>query len=112
MGTRIYVAKIYQVEHSTTEGFGNRQEAINRLLFDECSELSWMGEDIEASEHLEIPRSELGSLIAKIASNRDHYDKWLKEHDIDVSVDNFIVTIATWISQSDPRNDFVVLSWY
>lgn len=82
------------------------------MLYKYCPSLSWEGEDIECSERLEVPRSELADLIGKIANNREDFEKWLKIHMIDITVDKFIRYIAEWIAFSDQRNDFVVLTWY
>ncbi len=112
MGYRIRVAEVYQVKHHVFDNFGGNSEAINRMLAENCPGLSWEGEDVEYSERLEVPRSELGDLIAKIASDREDFEKWAKLHDIEESADEVIAIIAKWISFSDQRNDFVVLSWY
>lgn len=112
MGYRIHVAKVYQVEHCQFDNFNNNSEAINRMLAEHCPGLSWEGEDVEVSERLEVPRSELGELIAKIASDKEDFEKWAKLYDIEESADEVIAIIAKWIAFSDQRNDFVVLSWY
>lgn len=77
-----------------------------------CPNLSWEGEDAECSSRLEVPRSELADLIGKITNNREDFEKWLKIHMIDITIDKFIRYIAEWIAFSDQRNDFVVLTWY
>ena len=112
MGNRIHVAEIYQVSNSNSAHFSNRSVEINRLLFENCPGLAWEGEDVECSERLEVPRDELADLIGKIVDRRDDFSKWLNEHDIDCTADNLIRIIAGWISMSDQRNDFVVLTWY
>lgn len=71
MGYRIRVAEVYQVKHHVFDNFGGNSEAINRMLAENCPGLSWEGEDVEYSERLEVPRSELGDLIAKIASDKE-----------------------------------------
>ena len=50
--------------------------------------------------------------IGKIVADREDFDKWLKLYDIQESVDDVIRIIAGWISKSDQRNDYVVLTWY
>lgn len=112
MGYRIHVAKVYQVENSQFDNFNGKSEAINRMLAENCPGLSWEGEDVEYSARLEVPRSELGDLIAKIASDKEDFEKWAKLYDIEESADQVIAIIAKWIAFSDQRNDFVVLSWY
>lgn len=54
MATKIHVAEVYQVKHHIFDNFSNKQEVINRLLYKECPDLSWQGEDVECSEHLEV----------------------------------------------------------
>lgn len=112
MGYRIHVAKVYQVENCQFDNFNNKSEAINEMLAENCPGLSWEGENAEYSERLEVPRSELGDLIAKIASDKEDFEKWAKLHDIEENADEVIAIIAKWIAFSDQRNDFVVLSWY
>lgn len=111
MGYRIHVAEEYQVRH-TSEAFSNHSAEVNRMLHENCPNLSWSGEDVECSDRLKVPRAELAVLIYKIVAHRNDFDKWLKCHNIDESVDDVIKIIAGWISKSDQRNDFVVLSWY
>lgn len=112
MGYRLHVAEEYQVRHSIYDAFSNRSSEINRMLHENCPNLSWTGEDVESSEILKVPRSDLADLIGKIVADREDFDKWLKLYDISESVDDVIRIIAGWISKSDQRNDFVVLSWY
>ena len=59
-----------------------------------------------------VPRSDLADLIGKIVADREDFDKWLKLYDIQETVDDVIRIIAGWISKSDQRNDYVVLTWY
>lgn len=112
MGYKIHVAEVYQVKHCTFDCFSNKQDIINRLLYTECPDLSWQGEDIESSEHLEVNRCDLASLIAKICSSRQEFEFWRQVNKIEESLDAIIVIIAKWIALSDPRNDYVVLRWY
>lgn len=112
MGYRLHVAEVYQVQAHKRDYFNNQSADINRMLAENCPGLSWEGEDIETSERLEVPRSELADLIGKIVSGRENFDEWLKFHDINVTVDEFIRYIAEWIANSDQRNDFVVLYWH
>lgn len=112
MGYNLHVAEEYQVRHSISDAFSNRSSEVNRMLHKNCPNLSWMGEDVESSERLTVPRSELADLIGKIVADCDDFDKWLKLYDIRESVDDVIRIIAGWISKSDQRNDFVILSWY
>ncbi len=112
MGYRIHVAEVYQVKYHKYDNFNGKSEAINRMLAENCPGLSWEGDDVECSAQLEVPRAELGDLIAKIASDKEDFEKWAKLHDIEESADKVIAIIARWISFSDQRNDSVVLSWY
>lgn len=112
MGYRLHVAEEYQVHHSISDAFSNHSTEVNRMLQENCPNLRWWGEDVETSERLSVPRSELADLIGKIVADREDFDKWLKLYDISESVDDVIRIIAGWISKSDQRNDFVILSWY
>lgn len=112
MGYRLHVAEVYQIQAYKRDYFNGQSVDINRMLAENCPGLSWEGEDLETSERLEVPRSELADLIGKIVDDREDFDKWLKLYDIGVSVDEFIRFIAEWIANSDSRNDFVVLYWH
>lgn len=112
MGYRIHVAEEYQVRHSISDAFNNHSTEVNRMLHENCPNMTWEGEDIEFSDRLKVPRSELADLIGKIVDDREDFDKWLKLYDISESVEDVIRIIAGWISKSDQRNDFVILSWY
>ena len=112
MGTKIHVAEVYQVKHHIFDNFSNKQDVINRLLYNECPDLSWQGEDVESSEHLEVTRTDLSELIAKMVHNRQEYEIWRKINKIEESLDTIIGIIAKWMAFGDPRNDYVVLIWY
>ncbi len=112
MGYRLHVAEVYQVKHHSQDYFNGSSAEINRMLHENCPNLSWEGEDVECSERLTIPRSELADLIAKIAEDREDFNKWAQLYGIDVTADKMIRIISEWIANSDQRNDFVVLSWY
>lgn len=112
MGSKVHVAEVYQVKHHLFDNFNGKSDAINRMLAENCPGLVWEGEDVECSERLEVPRAELGDLIAKIASDKEDFEKWAKLYDIEESADQVISIIAKWIALSDQRNDFVVLFWY
>lgn len=112
MGNRIHVAKTYEVKYADSEAFCNRKEAVNHFLYENCPNMAWEGESAEYSEVIEIPRSDLANLIGKIITNRKYYEDWAQSHKIEESADQFITILAQWISQSDQRNDFVILSWY
>ncbi len=112
MGAKIHVAEVYQVKHHIFDNFSNRQDVINRLLYKECRDLSWQGEDVECSEHLEVYRYDLANLIAKICYNRREFELWRKANEIEESLDDIIGIIAKWMALGDQRNDFVVLDWY
>ncbi len=112
MGRRIHIAEVYQVKHLSFDCFNNMQGVINRLLYTECPDLSWQGEDIESSEHLEVYRTDLANLIAKICNSRLEFEFWREVNKIEESLDTIIVIIAKWMALSDPRNEYVVLNWY
>lgn len=112
MGTRIHVAEVYQVKHHTFDNFCNKQDVINRLLYNECPDLSWQGEDVESSEHLEVTRTDLSELIAKMVYNRREYEIWREKNQIEESLDTIVGIIAKWMALGDTRNDYVVLTWY
>lgn len=112
MGYKIHVAEVYQVTHRAFDCFSNKQDVINRLLYEECSDLSWLGEDIDSSEHLEVYRFDLANLIAKMVYNRREFEIWREKNQIEESLDTIIGTIAKWMALADPRNDYVVLTWY
>lgn len=112
MATKIHVAEVYQVKHHTFDDFSNKQDVINRLLYKECPDLSWQGEDVECSEHLEVYRYDLANLIAKIVYNRREFEIWREKNQIEESLDTIIGIIAKWMALGDPRNDYVVLNWY
>ena len=112
MGAKIHVAEVYHVKHHIFDNFSNKQDVINRLLYKECPDLSWQGEDVECSEHLEVYRYDLANLIAKICYNRREFELWRKENQIEESLDDIIGIFAKWMALSDQRNDFVVLDWY
>lgn len=112
MAIKIHVAEVYQVKHHTFDGFSHKQDVINRLLYNECPDLSWQGEDVESSEQLEVYRYDLANLIAKICYNRREFELWREKNQIEESLDTIIGIIAKWMALSDPRNDYVVLNWY
>lgn len=109
---KIHVAEVYQVKHHTFDCFSHKQDVINRLLYKECPDLSWQGEDVECSEHLEVYRYDLANLIAKICYNRRDFELWREENQISEMLDDIIGIFAKWMAHSDQRNDFVVLDWY
>jgi hypothetical protein len=112
MGYRIHCAEVYQVKYRATDHFCNKTEAINKLLYDQCPEITWDGEDISCSERLEVPRAELATLIGRIVNNPTYFEKWRDTWGIAESLNEIICIIACWIAESDQRNDYVVLSWY
>lgn len=109
---KIHVAELYQVKYHAIDNFSNKQDIINRLLYDECQDLSWQGEDVESSEQLEVSRKDLSNLIAKICYNRRGYEIWREKTSIKESLDEIIGIIAKWMAFSDPRNEYVVLTWF
>lgn len=111
MGTRIHVASTYQVEHIVSDNFSNQMIEINHFLYENCPGLDWEGDDVCCSTRLEVPRSDLGKLIGKILKHKDEFEKWSKDV-IRMSVDEFVTVLASWISNSDQRNEFVVLTWF
>lgn len=112
MGAKVHVAEVYQVKHNISDNFSGKQFEINSLLFRECEGVSSDEEDVTLASQIEVPRTELAKLIGKIARNRDKYGRWCMKNGITESLDEIITIIAKWISCSDQRNDFVVLSWF
>lgn len=112
MGYRIHVAEVYQVKHCTFDDLKCKQDAINRLLYEHCPSMSWDGEDVDCSERLEVPRAELADLIGWVASSKEQFAEWAKLHQIEETSEQMIAIIAKWISFSDQRNDYVVLTWF
>lgn len=114
MGHRLHVAELYQVKHHTRDYFdGTSSEEVNWMLLINCPGFSWEGNcAIEYATRFEVPRTELANFIAKIAADREGFNKWAQSHDINETADEMIRIIAEWIANSDQRNDFVVLSWY
>ena len=112
MGIKAHVAEVYQVKHRIYDNFSGKQDVINRLLYKECPDLNWQGEDVECAEQLEITRADLANLIAKICYNRRDFELWREENQISETLDDIIGIFAKWMAHSDQRNDFVVLNWY
>lgn len=111
MGYRIHCSPVYQVTYGNGY-FSHKSEAINRLLRDISEDISYEGEDVETAERLEVPRADLAHLIGKITTDREWFVEWLKRNSIDCTPEDFITVLCEWISNSDPRNDYVVLTWF
>lgn len=111
MGYRIHCSPVYQVTYGNGY-FSHNTAAINSLLQSVSEDISYEGEDIEAAERLEIPRADLAHLIGKITNDREWFVEWLKRNSIDSTPEYFITVLCEWISNSDPRNDYVVLTWF
>lgn len=111
MGYRIHFSPIYQVNYGGGH-FSHHTAELNRLLYEHSEDISYEGEDIECAERISVPRADLANLIGWISSNRDDFSQWLKKYQFDCNPDEFICIICEWISQSDPRNDYVVLTWF
>lgn len=111
MGCRIHHSPVYQVTYGDGY-FSNQNAEVNRLLYDNSNDIHFDGDDIECAERLEVPRTDLANLVAKIASNRDKFAEWLNSHSIDSTPEKFITILCAWIANSDPRNDYVVLTWF
>ena len=92
MGYRIHCSPVYQVTYGNGY-FSHKSEAINRLLRDISEDISFEGED-------------------KITNDREWFVEWLKRNSIDSTPEDFITALCEWISNSDPRNDYVVLTWF
>lgn len=111
MGYRIHCSPVYQVTYGNGY-FSHNTAAINLLLQSISEDISYEGEDIEAAERLEVPRADLAHLIGKIANDREWFVEWLKCNSIESTPEKFITVLCEWISNSDPRNDYVVLTWF
>lgn len=111
MGYRIHCSPVYQVTYGNGY-FSHHTAEINRLLQDNCEDISFDGEDIECAERLIVSRTDLTGLIQAITNDREGFAKWLESHSIDYSPDEFIKIVCEWIVQSDQRNEYVVLTWF
>lgn len=111
MGYRIYCSPVYQVTYGNGY-FSHKTAAINRLLRDISEDIMYDGEDIETAERLSVPRADLAHLIGKITNDRVWFLDWLNRNSIDCTPEAFITVLCEWISNSDPRNDYVVLTWF
>lgn len=111
MGYRIHCSPVYQVTYGDGY-FSNRSSEINRLLYDNSPDIQFDGNDVENAERLEVPRADLASLIGKITADREDFAKYLDLHGIDSTPEEFITILCKWIANSDPRNDYVVLTWF
>ncbi len=110
MGKCIHCSPVYRVTYGNGY-FSNHIAEINRLLQAISDNISYDGEDIECAERLEVPRADLAHLIGKITNDREWFVGWLNRHSIDATPEYFITVLCEWISNSDPRNDYVVLTW-
>lgn len=111
MGYCIHCSPVYQVNYGNGY-FNNHTAEINRLLRDASDDIQFEGEDIECAERLEVPRADLAHLIGKITVDREWFEGWLNRHSIDATPEDFITILCEWIANSDPRNEYVVLTWF
>lgn len=111
MGIRIHHSPVYQVTYGDGY-FSDKSAEINRLLQENSEDIHYDGEDIECAERIEVPRAHLANLVAKIADDRDEFAGWLERSSIDCTPEMFITILCKWIAGSDPRNDYVVLTWF
>jgi hypothetical protein len=112
MGYTIHVAKVYEVKYGSNAYFKWKTDRINRFLYENCPSLQWDGDDVFTSERLEVPRKELSELIDKIVDNREYYETVRETWGFEESLEELIVIFSQWITDSDQRNDFVVLQWF
>lgn len=108
---KIHVSPTYQV----TYGDGNlscMQTEVNNLLADHCRGIHYDGDSIDCAERLEVPREELIALLYHIAKDKPAFAKWLDRCPSTCTVEEFINIVSDWIAKSDPRNDYVVLTWF
>lgn len=111
MGYYIHCSTTYQVEYG--EGyFSNHTAAINRLFYENSDHIECDCEDIECATHLKVPRADLANLIVKILNKPKVFDEWLDRNKISCTPEFFIKTLCEWIAVSDPRNEFVALTWF
>lgn len=111
MGYRCHVATKYDVKY----GFGLlsfQQEFVNTLLDDLCPGLWCNSEYIGSADELEIPKGELKEAIETVKENREEYEKDILENKAEVTIDELIESMETWLQESDSNNDFVRLSWF
>lgn len=107
----IHVSPTYQVTYGDGH-FKNMQSEINRLIDEHCDNVHFDYEDVDSCDRIEVPRTELVLLIAKIAEDKEDFGKWLNLYSFDCTADEFINIISGWIAESDPRNEYVVLTWF
>lgn len=108
---KLHVSPIYQVTYGDGH-FSCMQTEINNLLLKHCEGTHYDGDSIDCAERLEVPREELIGLLYEIAKDKADFAKWLNLYSFKYTVDEFIVIVSEWIAQSDPRNDYVVLTWF
>lgn len=108
---KIHVSPIYQVTYGDGH-FNCMQAEINNLLMEHCDGVCYDGGAIDCAERLEVPRQELVSLLYDISKDKDDFSKWLDLYSFKCTVDEFICIVSEWIAKSDPRNDYVVLTWF
>ncbi len=111
MGYRIHHSPVYQVTYGNGY-FSNQNAEVNRLLYDNSEDIHFDGDDIECAERLEVPRKDLADLIGKITADREAFAKYLDLIGFETTPDEFVKVLCEWIANSDPRNDYVVLTWF
>lgn len=108
---KLHVSPTYQVTYGDGH-FGCKQVEVNNLLLNHCEGINYDGDLIDCAERLEVPRNELVSLLYDIAKEKSNFAKWLADHSFTSTVEEFITIVSEWIAKSDPRNDYVVLTWF
>lgn len=108
---KVHVSPTYQVTYGDGH-FRCMQAEVNNLLNEHCEGVHYDGGEIDCAERLEVPRTALVMLIAKIAEDKEDFAKWLNLYSFDCTPDEFINIVSGWISESDPRNEYVVLTWF
>lgn len=108
---KLHVSPTYQVTYGDGH-FNCKQTEVNKLLLNHCEGIYYDGDSIDCAERLEVPRNELISLLYSIAKEKSNFAKWLADYSFTSTVEEFITIVSEWIAKSDPRNDYVVLTWF
>lgn len=111
MGYRCHVATKYDVKYG--HGFlSYEQDFVNHLLDNLCPGLWCNSEYIGSADTLEIPRDEFEQAIKIVKKRREKIAKDIEDEKADITVDELISSMESWLENSDPNNDFVRLYWF
>ena len=108
---KLHCSPVYQVTYGNGY-FSNHVAEINRLLQKNSPAIHYDGDDIEYADRLEIPRNDIVALINKITIEREKFNLWLAEKGFYYTPEQFIKILQEWVNDSDPRNEYIVLTWF